>query len=108
MWNFLKTETRILRLIIGDIELTVFQNLPQIRLITMYYPVIYSFIVAVQTNVLGWQRHNPAAELRGDRRVQDVYCSSLCLTESRAMQARDAVEVYFHTSLTSAPLEKSG
>jgi hypothetical protein len=108
MWIFLQTETRILRLIIGDIELTVFQNLAKIGLITIYYPVFYSFIIAVQTNILGWQHHNPAAELRGDRRVQDIYCSSLCLTENRAMQACDAVEVYFHASLTSAPVGKSG
>lgn len=68
----LQTDTIILRLITGDIKLTVFQNLAKIGLITIHYPVFYSFVVAVQTNDLGWQRHSPAAELRRDRRVQDV------------------------------------
>jgi hypothetical protein len=51
MLNFLQTETKILRLIIGDIELTVLQNLAKIGLITVYCPVFYSFITAVQTNL---------------------------------------------------------
>jgi hypothetical protein len=45
---FLQTEANILRLITGDIELTVFQNLAKIGLVTAYYPVFYSFIMAVQ------------------------------------------------------------
>jgi hypothetical protein len=82
----------------------VFQNLAKIDLVTSFIVSLWLF----KTNVLGWQRHSPAVELRGDRRVQDVYCSSLCLNESGAMQACDGVEVYFHASLTSGLSEKSG
>jgi len=58
----------------GDIELEVLQKLAKISLITIYYPVFNSFIMTVQTDILCWQGHSPAPELREYR-----LCSYLLL-----------------------------
>jgi len=74
----------------GDIELAVFQNLAKIGLITIYYPMFYSFIMAVQTDVLCLQGHSSAAELREDR-LPKMSVVRLC-AQMKAVPCRHVTE----------------